>query len=38
MDLQLIASWHPLAVALCGVAYFAALYVAAALIAGAERL
>ncbi len=37
MDPQLIASWHPLAVALGGVAYFAAIYLAAGLIAGAVR-
>jgi Delta7-sterol 5-desaturase len=37
MDLHDIASWHPLAVALGGVAYFAVIYVAAGLIAGAVR-
>lgn len=37
MDTQAIASWHPLAVALGGVAYFAAIYLAAGGIAGALR-
>jgi sterol desaturase/sphingolipid hydroxylase (fatty acid hydroxylase superfamily) len=37
MQPQDIASWHPLAVALGGVAYFAAIYLAAGLIAGAVR-